>query len=529
VTAELAPSSDTSPPSAASSIQFFAWVTPQDSTEVRALAQSLLHGVPSGWALTLLGDEDTARLVTDDDIKYRPTPGLDASERTAALNTAILASTSDLVAILPLGTVFSPSAVESIAAYFNEHPEVDVAYADEAREDSTGTVRWLRRPEFSPERLRNQFYFGDLVVYRNALVRQLEGLRHNIPGAELYDLALRAARSGATIGHIPEPLVVVDSSIPAELTAAEREATTVVLADHMSATGGGVVNAVSASGVADTRRPVIGNPLISIVIPTRGLYSPGSDDQHCYVLDAVKGIIEKSTYTNYELVIVIDDVADERVVEELQRLAGDRLKLVWWSEPFNFSSKVNLGALHSVGEFILLLNDDIDVITPDWLEALLALAQIPGAGMSGAMLYYEDDTIQHAGHAYWQNDAAHIAMFVPRGARGPLGGLLVEREVVGVTAACAMMPMAVYNEVGGLSSLLPGAFNDVDLCMKVTWKGYKIYWTPHAELYHFESKTRDAAVHAGEVAVTWGRWGFRMHSPEYWPYPLEMSDEEWEV
>jgi hypothetical protein len=527
VTAELVPSSEIPSPSVASSIQFFAWVTPQDALTVRALAQSLSRGVPSGWSLALLGDEDTARLVTDDDIKYRPTPG---SDRITALNSAMIESSSDLVAILPLGTVFSPLAVEAIGTYFGEHPEVDVAYADESREDSTGAVRWLRRPEFSPERLRNQFYLGDLVVYRAHLVRQLEGLRHGIPGAELYDLALRAARSGVTIGRIPEPLVVVDSSAPvSELTPAERDATAAVLSAHMAATGGGTVGTVSASGVADTRRPVVGNPLISIVIPTRGLYIPGSDDQHCYVLDAVKSIVEKSTYTNYELVIVIDDVADERVVEELQRLAGDRLKLVWWSEPFNFSSKVNLGALHSVGEYILLLNDDIDVITPDWLEALLALAQIPGAGMSGAMLYYEDDTIQHAGHAYWQNDAAHIAMFVPRGARGPLGGLLVEREVVGVTAACAMMPMAVYHEVGGLSSLLPGAFNDVDLCMKVTWKGYKIYWTPHAELYHFESKTRDAAVHAGEVAVTWGRWGFRMHSPEYWPYPLEMSDEEWEV
>jgi GT2 family glycosyltransferase len=137
------------------------------------------------------------------------------------------------------------------------------------------------------------------------------------------------------------------------------------------------------------------------------------------------------------------------------------------------------------------------------------------------MLYYDDDTIQHAGHAYWLGDASHIGLDRKRGESGPGEGFRVERRVAGVTAACALLPAAVYFEVGGLASDLPGAFNDVDLCLKVTWSGYDIFWTPHAELYHFESKTRDASVRRFEVETHWSRWAFRMHQPEFWPYALD--------
>jgi GT2 family glycosyltransferase len=258
---------------------------------------------------------------------------------------------------------------------------------------------------------------------------------------------------------------------------------------------------------------------VSIVIHSRGIYADIDGKSRCYLLEAVTSIVTLSTYSHIELVVVLDSVADPGVIDSLHEIAGSRLRIVPWTEPFNFSDKINRGVIAASGEFVLLLNDDVEIISPDWIESLLALGQRPGAGMVGAMLYYEDGTIQHAGHAYYEGDASHIGLDVARGEAGPLGGFRVEREVSGVTAACALMPAKVFRQVGGLSGLLPGAFNDVDLCMKVTWLGNEIYWTPHAELFHFESKTRDASVHEFEIDVAWGRWGFRMHDPRYWPYP----------
>jgi GT2 family glycosyltransferase len=132
------------------------------------------------------------------------------------------------------------------------------------------------------------------------------------------------------------------------------------------------------------------------------------------------------------------------------------------------------------------------------------------------MLYYEDDTIQHAGHAYYQGSPTHIGLGLPRGSKGPNSSFLVDRKVSGVTAACALMPRHVFMEAGGFSALLPGNFNDVDLCLKVGSLGNDIYWTPNAELYHYESKTRDAHVHYYELDVIEQRWGLKLDDSRFW-------------
>jgi hypothetical protein len=428
-------------------------------------------------------------------------------------------SSGRFICVLRANGVLAPGSLDIFAASVDEHPDAAVFYTDEMESSRRQRSAVIMKPIFSPERLRCQFYFGDLVFYRRELFIAIGGVDSGLPGAELYDLALRATRAAVGVEHLDRPLFMREGP-HAELGEAALESTRVALTSHLAATGGGEVRAVNADGVHDTRRLVVGEPLISIVIPTRGVFSQVDGERRCFVIDAVRSIVDRSTYRNFELVLVVDAVAEDNVIAELEAIAGTRLHLVPWNKPFNFSQKVNLGVLHSRGEFVLLLNDDVDVISPDWLESLLALAQRPGAGMVGGMLYYADDTIQHAGHAYYKGDASHIGLDVPRGDRGPLDGYLVEREIGGVTAACAMMPMSVFHTVGGLSNLLPGNFNDVDLCMKVTWLGYEIYWTPHAELYHFESKTRDASVHAFEVDVAWGRGGFRMDDRRYWPYPL---------
>lgn len=426
---------------------------------------------------------------------------------------------SPLVSIVTRALTLAPEVFARVSTHFAEHPSVDVLYTDEARRLTDGSLLNVLKPDPAAERLRNQYFWGDLVVFRTEAIRRIGGVRSGYAGATLYDLALRATRGGLQVAHLPVAVAVVDDEAPlGGLDPSSVDPARRALEEHLAATGGGRVRAIGLDGVHDTVRPVQGEPLISIVIPTRGQYLPGTT--RSYLVDAIESVVERTSYEAYEFVVVIDDVADQGVVDRIRELAGDRLHLVPWAESFNFSGKVNLGVLNALGEYVLILNDDVRVLTPDWLQSMLALAQLPNAGMSGCMLYYEDDTIQHAGHHYWRGDTIHIGMNVPRGTPGPTDGYRVEREVVGITAACAMMRRSVYLEVGGMTTLLPGAFNDVDLCLKVLGRGYDILWTPHAELYHYESKTRDARVRHYEVKTAWGRWEHRLHQPGYWPYPV---------
>jgi hypothetical protein len=440
-------------------------------------------------------------------------PGVGLPER---VNDAVSASAAEFVSIIrPLGTL-APDAVASVRDAVAGRSETGVVYADETV-PADGRRQSVRRPIYSPERLRCQNYLGELVFYRRELFRAVGGLRDGIPGAEFYDLALRATRQAESVLHLAAEIFAVAAAAASRLTETELDSTRIVLTEYLAATGGGEVRAVNADGIHDTRRLVIGEPLVSIVIPTRGVHTDIDGDLRCFLVDAVRSIVSVTTWANYEIVLVIDSVAEQGVVDEVTALAGDRLRFVEWVKPFNFSEKVNVGVLTARGEYVLILNDDIMVITPDWVQGMLALAQLPGAGMVGCMLYYADDTIQHAGHHYHGSEVSHIGLDAPRGDAGPMSGFRVEREVAGVTAACALMPKSVFLEVGGLTNLLPGAFNDVDLCMKTTWQGHEIYWTPHSELYHYESKTRDAVVHGFEIDVAWRRWGFMMEESPYWP------------
>lgn len=413
----------------------------------------------------------------------------------------------------------APAGAHRLRQMLGQRGGPDMAFVD-AYDEVEGVIR---RPDADPERLRCQDYLGGVLLVRRD--RVIEGAAAASASSDhrvqRYEFVLRAARDEWSIEHIAEPLVI-EHGRRADFDAAQLDEVRVVLEKHMTMSGGGDVVSVGADGVHDTRRRVVGDPLVSIVIPTRGVRS-GEPGGHSFPVEAVASIVQVSTYSNIEILLVVDDGADPEVIEEISALGGDRVRFLPWTEEFNFSDKVNLGAIEARGEFTLLLNDDVRVISPEWLESMVALAQLPGAGMVGALLYYEDDSIQHAGHAYWLGDASHIGLDRPRGDAGPADGFRVERRVAGVTAACALMPTDVFLEVGGLASDLPGAFNDVDLCLKVTWSGYRIYWTPHAELYHYESKTRDASVRPFEIETHWGRWAFRMHQPEFWPYELDRA------
>jgi len=423
----------------------------------------------------------------------------------------ILASTNEShFAWVEAGAVLSAGALSRMIDVA-ERFTADLVYADGSARIGSRIHR-IGRPDFSPVRFLGQDYLGDVLVF-DVLRAIGSDMPQGLGRAVADDLCLRL--DPTKIVHIPEVLSRrIGPPRPVDATArAER-----VLARLLEK---GVVGTPTVQPAGDNALRVdfalIGEPLVSIVIPTRGSSAKIRGEQRAMVVEAVRSILTTSSYHHVEIIVVADDATPQRVVDELGALAGDRLTLVRWSEPFNFSAKVNRGAAHASGEFLLVLNDDIEVITPEWIEAMLGLGQQPGIGAVGAHLVFEDGTLQHAGHFYRAQSAGHIAFGWAGTDDDASGGLAVAHEVSGVTGACVLVSAELFARVGGFSSLLPGNYNDVDFSMKIRALGEQIVWTPWAKLFHFESKTRNATSTDSEFARLRARWGTRMEVDPYWP------------
>jgi GT2 family glycosyltransferase len=250
--------------------------------------------------------------------------------------------------------------------------------------------------------------------------------------------------------------------------------------------------------------------------------------QRALVVDAVRSIVERSTYPNLEVVVVADADTPPGVIGRVEELLGPRLRLVRWQQPFNFAEKMNLGCAQARGEYLLLLNDDVEVITPSWIEELLGIAQEPDVAMVGAKLLFADGRLQHAGHLY--AGGPYHSFFKRGGAElGPAALLRVSRETSGVTAACALVKARVFDEVGGFCPELPNNYNDVDLSLKIRSKGHRIVWTPHAVLYHFESMSRQPEVSELEASFVRQRWARELDDDPYYNPNLERYRDDWAV
>lgn len=389
--------------------------------------------------------------------------------------------------------------------------DADVVYADS--KSSSGEK--IERPIYSPQRLLGHNYMGPVIAFRVDRLAIPANVDVRSDRAFLYALLIASLVENLKISHENSILYRELGNARTSLSAAEYGDDCASILETLASPK--YVSSATFDSQANkiiVKKPFDTSALISIVIPTRGVRNKKNGTS--LVINAVSSIVKLSTYRNVEFVIIVDKGPDETVLREIEAIAGNSARFVTWEKPFNFSQKMNFGVMHARGDYVLLLNDDVELISPGWLESMLALAQLPNAGMAGAMLYYEDESIQHAGHAYYQGSPTHIGLGLPRGSRGPQDAFLVEREVSGVTAACALMPKQVFLDAGGFTDLLPGNFNDVDLCMKVGWLGRDIYWTPNAELFHYESKTRDAHVHYYELDVIEHRWGLRLDDQRFW-------------
>jgi glycosyltransferase involved in cell wall biosynthesis len=440
----------------------------------------------------------------------------------AASNDAIAMSTGEVVVLLDHDDRLHPSALREVATRFNTVEDLDYLYSDEDLLDRGHRVNPFFKPDWSPERFRTQMYTCHLSAFRRTVGDEVGWFREGFDGAQDWDLVLRVTERARTIVHVPKVLYhwrVVATSVQAgeHVKPYAYESAQRALTEHCQRLGlAAEVVEFDRRGHFRIVREVPGTPTVSIVIPTRGSSGVAWGVERVMVVEAVRSIVNRSSWPHYEIVVVADDATPAGVLDELVDIAGPRLRIVPFDRPFNFSEKCNLGAVHASGELLLFLNDDVEVITPDWMESMMGFFQESDVGAVGCELLFEDGRIQHVGHAMVGGNPCHL-MF-GRSPRSDANRMAVwlDREVAGVTAAALLCPADVFDEVGGFSLELPGNYNDVDLCMKIRSTGRRIVVTPHARLHHFESATRDPTVVTGELELIRSRWWEWTHHDPYY-------------
>ena len=425
----------------------------------------------------------------------------------AGMARALEMATGSFVALLGDRDRLHRRALAHVDDVLKETPEADFIYTDEDRMDAGGrNFGAFFKPDWSPERLRVQLYTGRLAFFRRALLAEAGGLP-TVPGsAAEWEIALRVTERARAIRHIPRLLYhrrAGEADVEAIAGTADSEERVRVVQAHCDRTG------LAARVEVDPGRPggcrlcpaLVETPLVSIVIPTCGQSRVVRGVDTVLVLHCLKSILATSTYPDYEVVCVADEETDPSILEELRALGGERLRVVAYDQPFNFSAKVNLGAEHSSGEHLLLLNDDMEVVTPDWIERLVMYSSHRGIGAVGAQLRWEDERVQHAGVVLEKGLPGHVY----RGAGGDLAGyarnVLVTQNYLAVTGACLMTPRDVFERVGGLAAELPVNYNDIDYCLKAMDHGLRTVYDADTVLYHFESSSRDTKVNDWEKSM----------------------------
>lgn len=409
-------------------------------------------------------------------------------------NACLEMATGDYIGLFDHDDLLHPAALHEVMRAICEQ-DADFIYTDENtfHEKPEDAFCPHFKPDYAPDTLRSYNYICHFTVFSRELLDEVGNFRREFDGSQDYDMVLRLTEKASKIVHIPEILYFWRahsgstagdiSAKPYTMDAARR-----ALGEHLDRVG--LVGEVEDSSIPSTYRikyTISGCPKVSIVIPNM--------DHADTLRTCISSILEKTTYENFEIVIIENNSRKEETFAYYDELKTDpRIQIVTCEGKFNYSAINNFGVREAAtGEYILLLNNDIEVITPDWLQEMLMFAQRSDVGAVGAMLYYPDDTIQHAGVILGIGGVAgHAHKYFPRGDFGYMSRATIAQDLSVVTAACVMLPRTVWDEVGGLDETFEVAFNDVDLCMRIRKAGYLIVWTPYAELYHYESKSRGA-------------------------------------
>lgn len=464
---------------------------------LKQMIQSVRKQTYGKWELCIANANPANETVTeilrisstkDERIKVKDVPENEGIAQNT--NAALAIATGDYIGLLDHDDLLTPDALYEVVKAINEKDRPQVLYSDEDKVtmDLSEHFQPHMKPDYNKDLLRSNNYITHFFVADRMLVEEVGGEDGQYNGAQDYDLILKCTERAKGIAHIPRILYHwrVHKASTADNPASKMyafDAGKRAIEDHLKRCG--EIDKVSHEkdlGFYRVKYQVQGSPLISIIIPNKDQVES---------LDKCLESIEKSSYKNYEIIIVENNSTEDETFAYYKKIESDKIRIVYWSDEFNYSAINNFGVKHARGDYLLLLNNDVEVITTDWLEELTANCQRKDVGIVGARLYYPDDTIQHAGIVIGIGGVAG-ALFVgmPRMFTGYLHKAAIQQDLSAVTAACMMVKRSVYEELGGLEEELKVAFNDVDFCLRAREKGYLVVYDPNVELYHFESKSR---------------------------------------
>jgi GT2 family glycosyltransferase len=434
----------------------------------------------------------------------------------AASNDGLALAGGEFVALLDHDDKLHPDALAHVDEAILDSPEADYIYTDEDKISARGHhIGPFLKPDWSPERMRTQMYTCHLSVLRRSLVEEVGGFDPEFEGSQDWDLALKVTERARAVMHVPRVLYHWRGLATSAAGGGEDakpwafEAGQRAVQAHCDRTGlpARVERDSEDPGVYHLEPELQEQPLVSIVIPTGGQSREIRYQQVVLVNHCVRNIVEKSSYENYEIVVVADDSTPAAAIAELKDVGGDRLRLVDYDRPFSFSAKINAGAVRSEGEHLLLLNDDIEVATPNWIERMVMYSAQPEVGAVGGLLLLEDGRIQHAGVGFEGGLPGHPYHGFPNDIPGYANAVRIARNSLAVTGACLMTRRDLFEEVGGLTTVLPVNYNDVDYCLKLRASGKRVIYDPDLVMYHFESSSRSSDVADWEKALLLDRWG----------------------
>nr|WP_314490588.1 glycosyltransferase family 2 protein [uncultured Pseudomonas sp.] len=520
-----------------------------DDKLLRECLDSVIAQTYTNWELCIADDASTnANVLTtikdyaerDTRIKFVARSKNGHISRTS--NSALKLASGEYVALLDHDDMLSPHAMMFVAKTVNENPDAKIIYSDEDKLDLEGNRFDPHfKSDWNPELFYSQNYVSHLGIYCKSLITKIKGFRTGVEGSQDYDLMLRCLEHvrPEQILHLPYVLyhwrmVEGSTALSSDSKSYTTDAGVKSLKTYFQKINKGVK--VGPGPVVNTYRvqwPLPAKPpLVSLLIPTR--------DRRSLTEVAVRSILEKTTYKNYEILILDNGSTEPDTLEFFEhiQLEYKNVRVIRYDYPFNYSAINNFGARHARGKVLGLVNNDVEVISPEWLTEMVSQALRPEIGCVGAKLYFSNDTVQHAGvicslggvagHSHKHFDRSHPGYFYR---------LLLPQALSAVTAACLIVRKEVFDQVNGLDEInLKVAFNDVDFCLKVDEAGYRNVWTPYAELYHYESISRGAEDSPekikrfqAEIIFMKNRWSQVLNRDPYYNENLTKDREDFSL
>jgi GT2 family glycosyltransferase len=477
-----------------------------DQEQVARTVGSLVRQYYPNWELLILADSSTAgehRGALED--LAAPDPRIHvryhkrSDDRADSYNAALRFSKGDFVAFLDNAGTLTRDALLEIAGAINRS-NADLVYCDDDTVKTDGRHSEPSfKPDFSLDYLFSANFIGGFSAVRRRLLQALGGFRRGLGSARDHDLLLRISEKTQRIEHVAHVLYHRHDVASGRAPSADGSETAALNALRDALARRGIEADVEAGRLPDTyrvRRHVAGTPLVSILLPFR--------DKPELLKTCVTSVLEKTRYANFELVGIDNGSAAEETHALMRELSDrdSRVRFIRHDVPFNYSAIVNFAVTHARGEHLLMLNNDTEVISEEWMEALLEHSQRPEVGAVGALLQFPNDSIQHGGVIVGVGGVAgHAHLMLPARHPGYCGRAQVIQNLSAVTFACAMTRRDVFDRVGGLDAVhLIAAYNDIDYCLRLREAGYLIVYTPYAELYHHESASRPHDLHPAQRA-----------------------------